>query len=91
MTAITVLSVHQLKSGSNTSEKLHLNLLIDSTKTLSFSSIQHCISQLQSKHSRRQITVLKRNGLQRNTECKTFYAKHNSESVFRYFASAQVQ
>ena len=28
--------------------KLHLNLLIESTKTLSFSSIQHCTSQLRS-------------------------------------------
>ena len=43
--------------------KLHLNLLIHSTKTLSFSSIQHCTYQLQSKYSRRQITVLKRNEL----------------------------
>ena len=30
----------------------------------------YCTSQLQSKHSRSQITVLKRNELQRNTEFK---------------------
>ena len=37
--------------------KLHLGLLIHSTKTLSFSSIQHCALQLRT-YSRRQITVL---------------------------------
>ena len=30
--------------------KLHLNFLIYSTKALSFSSMQHCTSQLQSKY-----------------------------------------
>ena len=50
--------------------KRHLNLSIHSTKTLSFSSIRHCTSQLQSKHSRRLITVLKRNELQRNAASK---------------------
>ena len=30
--------------------KLHLSLLIHSTKTLSFSSIQHCTSQLQTNY-----------------------------------------
>ena len=43
-------------------------LLNHSTKTLS--SIQRCTCQVQSKYSRRQITVLKRNGLQRNAASK---------------------
>ena len=64
-----------------------LSLLIHSTKTLSFSSIQHCTHQLRT-YSRRQITVLKRNELQRNAACKSCKVKHNSESVFRYFPSA---
>ena len=50
---------------------LHLNL-IHSTKTLSFSSILHCTSQLQSEYSRRQITALKRNELQRSAVSKRF-------------------
>ena len=49
--------------------KLHLGLLMHSTKTLSVSSIQHCTYQLRT-YSRRQITVLKRNELQRNAACK---------------------
>ena len=49
---------------------LHLNLLIHSTKTLSFSSTKHCTYQLQSKCSHRQISVLKQNEVQRNAACK---------------------
>ena len=49
--------------------KLHLSLLIHSTKTLSFSSIQHCTYQLHT-YSHRKITVLRRNELQRNAACK---------------------
>ena len=68
-------------------------LLIHSTKTTSFSSIQHCTSQLQSKYCRRQITVLRpfnTKRVQRNTACKKCCkVKHNSESVFHYFASAE--
>ena len=54
--------------------KLHLSLLIHSTKTLSFSSIQNCTYHLHT-YSRRQImiTALRRNELQRNAACKNFY------------------
>ena len=44
--------------------QLHLKLLIHSTKTPSFSSIQHRTSQLQTNY------CLKRNELQRNAACK---------------------
>ena len=62
---LTVLSGSVAKTSFTSVLKLHLNLLTHSTK----SSIQHCTSQLQSKYSRREITVVKRNELQRNTEC----------------------
>ena len=65
-TPLTVLSGSVVKTSFTSVIKLHLNLLTHSTKR----SIQHCTSQLQSKYSRREITVLKRNELQRNTECK---------------------
>ena len=65
-TPLTVLSGSVAKTSFTSVFKLHLNLLTHSTK----SSIQHCTSQLQSKYSRRKITALKRNELQRNTECK---------------------
>ena len=65
-TPLTALSGSVAKTSFTSVFKLHLNLLTHSTK----SSIQHCTSQLQSKYSRREITVVKRNELQRNTECK---------------------
>ena len=65
-TPLTVLSGSVAKTSFTSVLKLHLNLLTHSTK----SSIQHCTSQLQSKYSRREITVVKRNELQRNTEYK---------------------
>ena len=49
--------------------KLHLSLLIHSTKTLSFSSIQNCTYQLHT-YSRRHITVLRSKELQHNAGCK---------------------
>ena len=55
--------------------------------------MQHCTSQLQSKYCRGQITVLRpfnTKRVQRNTACKKCCkVKHNSESVFHYFASAE--
>ena len=54
--------------------KLHLSLLIHSTKTLSFNSIQHCTYQLRT-YSPRKITVSKRNELKRNAACKTLQRK----------------
>ena len=68
--------------------KLHLNLLIHSTETLSFSSIQHCTYQLQRKYSRRQITVLNEMSYSAMLNVKRCNVKHNSESLFCYFASA---
>ena len=90
MTPLTVLSVQSLKPRLPLVFKLHLNLLIHNAKTLSCSSIQHCTSQLQSKYSRRQITILKRNELQFNSARQKLErkARLNSQSVFRYFASA---
>ena len=71
MTPLTVLSVQSLKPGSHALVfKLHLNLSIHSAKTMSCSSIQLCTSQLQSKYSRRQITILKQNELQCNNARK---------------------
>ena len=61
--------------------KLHLKFLIQSTKKLSFSSIQHRRSQLQIKFSRRQITVLTRNELQRNVKSCNVKNNNYSESV----------
>ena len=49
MTPLTVLSLQCAKIRLTLVFKLHLNLLIDSAKTLSFSSIQHCTFQQQSK------------------------------------------
>ena len=68
--------------------KLHLNLLIHSSNTLSFSSLKHCTSQQQTKCSRRQITVLNETSDSAMLHVKSCNVKHNSESVFRYFASA---
>ena len=55
--------------------KLHLSLLIHRcTKALSFSSVQNCTYQLHT-YSHRQITVLRRNELQRNAACKKLWHK----------------
>ena len=56
--------------------KLRLRLLIHSTKTLSFSSIQHC-TQKETSYS----------AMLHVKSCNV-YVKHNCESVFRCFASA---
>ena len=69
--------------------KLHLSLLIHRTKTLFFNSIQHCTYQLQYIR-----TVVEKSLFQNETSysamlhVKSCNVKHNSESVFRYFASA---
>ena len=57
--------------------KLRLRLLIHSTKTLSFSSIQHCTLFKETSYS----AVL-------HVKSCNVYVKHNCESVFRCFASA---
>ena len=89
ITPLAVLSVQELKPGSQTSLNcIHISVLLDSTKTLSFSSIQQCTYQLRSKCSRRQISVTKRNEVYRMLHVKSCNVKHNSESAFRYFASA---
>ena len=66
MTLLTVSSV-QYKTRLT-----HLKLLIHSTKTSSFSSTQHCTSQLYRQIT---VTVLKRNELQRNAACKNLSGK----------------
>ena len=56
ITPLTVLRVQFSKTRFTLAFKLHLNLLIQNTKTLSFSSIQHCTNQLQSS-SRTKISL----------------------------------
>ena len=68
MTPLTVLSVGA-KTGLTLVFKLHLSLLIHSTKTLFFSSMKKCTYQLHT-YSRRQIPFLRWNELQRNAACK---------------------
>ena len=64
--------------------KLYLSLLLHSTKTPSFSSLQNCTYQLHT-YSRKQInsTMLHVNSC--------INIKHNSESIFCHFASASKQ
>ena len=90
MTALTVLSV--AKTRLTLVFKLHLSLLIHRrTKTLSFSSIQNCTYQLHTYSCRqiKLITVLRWNKLlyRAMLHVKSCNVKHDSESVFRYFAS----
>ena len=61
--------------------KLYFKLL--STKTLSSSSIQHCTSQLQTNYC-----FYNETSYRAMLHAKSCNVKHNSESVFRYFASA---
>ena len=69
--------------------KLHLNFLIYSTKALSFSSMQHCTSQLQSKYRLDKSVCFKTKRATAQHCMKSCNVKHNSESVFHYFASVK--